>query len=65
MPIWLQRTSWEPSQRRIARAPHSIWNEARKQYDEEKLSGPILAIASVNVWNRLNAAARQVAGSFG
>jgi AhpD family alkylhydroperoxidase len=45
--------------------PDHIWDEARKHYDEEKLSGLILAIASINVWNRLNAATRQVAGSFG
>ncbi|MDB5486742.1 MAG: 4-carboxymuconolactone decarboxylase domain/alkylhydroperoxidase AhpD family core domain protein [Reyranella sp.] len=45
--------------------PDPIWDEARKHYDDEKLSGLILAIASINVWNRLNAATRQVAGSFG
>ena len=45
--------------------PDSIWEEARRHYDEEKLSGLILAIASINVWNRLNATTRQVAGSFG
>jgi len=30
--------------------------------DESALAAPILAIATVNVWNRINATARQVAG---
>lgn len=42
-----------------------IWEEARRHYDETAISGLLLAIATINVWNRLNAATRQVAGSFG
>ena len=32
--------------------------------DEEGLGGLVLSIASINVWNRLNAATRQVAGAY-
>ncbi len=45
--------------------PDHVWEEARRHYDETAISGLLLAIASINVWNRLNAATRQVAGSFG
>ena len=38
------------------------WTEARKHYDEPAMAALILDIAQINVWNRLNAAVRQVAG---
>ncbi len=44
--------------------PDSVWNEAAKHWDEPALAGLVLAIASINVWNRLNAATRQVAGEW-
>ena len=44
--------------------PDEIWDEAVRHYDEKSLAGLILAIANINVWNRLNAATRQVAGSY-
>lgn len=42
--------------------PDEIWDEAAKHYDEKALAALVLAIASINVWNRLNVATRQVAG---
>jgi AhpD family alkylhydroperoxidase len=44
--------------------PDAVWNEAADIYDEKELGGLLLAIASVNVWNRLNVATRQVAGEW-
>jgi AhpD family alkylhydroperoxidase len=41
-----------------------VFNEAKRHYDEKALASLLIAIASVNVWNRLNASTRQVAGSF-
>jgi AhpD family alkylhydroperoxidase len=41
-----------------------IWNDAAKHYDEQSLSYLLLAIASINVWNRLNVATRQPAGMW-
>ena len=43
--------------------PDEIWDDAAKHFDEEALSGLLLAIAQINVWNRLNAATRQMAGA--
>ena len=43
--------------------PDEIWNEAARHYDEAALGSLLIAVAAVNVWNRLNAATRQVAGS--
>ena len=42
--------------------PDEIWDEATRHYDETELAALVLAIASINVWNRLNVATRQVAG---
>lgn len=44
--------------------PDAIWKEAAKHYDETALSGLLLAIANINVWNRLNVATKQVAGAW-
>src|SRR5690349_5199664 len=43
--------------------PDAIWNEAAKHYDERQLAALLVAIATVNVWNRLNVATQQIAGS--
>ena len=42
--------------------PDEIWNEAAKHYDEPMLAMLLIAIANINVWNRLNVATRQPAG---
>jgi AhpD family alkylhydroperoxidase len=42
--------------------PDSIWEDAAAHYDEIQLAGLLLAIAGINVWNRLNASTRQIAG---
>jgi AhpD family alkylhydroperoxidase len=42
--------------------PDEIWNEAARHYDEPTLAVLLIAIANINVWNRLNVATRQPAG---
>jgi AhpD family alkylhydroperoxidase len=42
--------------------PDDVWDEAARHYDEEALAALVLAIAQINVWNRLNVTTRQVAG---
>jgi AhpD family alkylhydroperoxidase len=42
--------------------PDAVWNEVDKHFDETELASLILAIANINVWNRLNVAVRQPAG---
>jgi len=42
--------------------PDEIWDEAAQQYDEQALATLVIAIANINVWNRLNVTTRQVAG---
>jgi AhpD family alkylhydroperoxidase len=44
--------------------PDDIWNEADKQFDEAELATLVLAIANINVWNRLNVAVRQPVGAW-
>lgn len=41
--------------------PDAIWNEAARHYDEPALGALLVAIATINVFNRLNVATRQVA----
>jgi alkylhydroperoxidase family enzyme len=43
--------------------PDAVWGEACRHYDEQELATLVLAVANVNLWNRLNAATRQVAGA--
>jgi AhpD family alkylhydroperoxidase len=44
--------------------PDEIYDEAAHHFDETALATLILAIANINVWNRLNAATKQVAGEM-
>jgi AhpD family alkylhydroperoxidase len=44
--------------------PDDIWSDADKQFDEAELATLILAIANINVWNRLNVAVRQPVGAW-
>jgi AhpD family alkylhydroperoxidase len=44
--------------------PDDIWEEAARHYDEKALAALVLAIATINVWNRLNVSTRQVAGEW-
>ncbi len=44
--------------------PDDVWNEAARHYDERALAALIIAIAAVNVWNRVNVSTRQVAGEW-
>ncbi|MBB4663110.1 carboxymuconolactone decarboxylase family protein [Conexibacter arvalis] len=44
--------------------PDALWEEALRHYDETALAALTIAIANVNVWNRLNVATRQVAGAW-
>src|SRR5437879_13167964 len=44
--------------------PDQIWQEVAGHYDEPALAALILAIALINVWNRLNVSTQQVAGEW-
>lgn len=54
----LTRLSDEPDP-----VPDELWAAATRCYDERPLSALLVSIAHINVWNRLNAAVRQVAGA--
>jgi AhpD family alkylhydroperoxidase len=43
--------------------PDAVWDDAADHYDEKELSSLLVSIAAINVFNRLNAAIRQPAGS--
>jgi AhpD family alkylhydroperoxidase len=42
--------------------PDPVWNEAARHYDEAQLAWLVIEIATINLYNRVNVATRQVAG---
>jgi AhpD family alkylhydroperoxidase len=44
--------------------PDDVWDEAARHYDEQQLAGLVIAIASINTWNRINATTRQITGEW-
>jgi AhpD family alkylhydroperoxidase len=42
--------------------PDALWSEVSEHFDEQQRAALVLDIAQINVWNRVNAATRQVAG---
>ena len=44
--------------------PDYVWDDAARHYDEAQLAALVLAIASINAWNRLNVATRQISGDW-
>jgi AhpD family alkylhydroperoxidase len=40
--------------------PDDVWEEAARHYDEQQLAGLVLAIGSINAWNRINITTRQI-----
>ena len=43
--------------------PDDVWDEAARHFDEVALASLLVTIGVINVFNRLNVATRQVAGS--
>jgi AhpD family alkylhydroperoxidase len=44
--------------------PDEIWNQATQHFDEATLGALVMSIGLINLWNRLNAATRQVGGEW-
>lgn len=44
--------------------PDEVWDEAARHYDGDQLGAFVLSIATINAWNRLNAATRQITGEW-
>jgi AhpD family alkylhydroperoxidase len=44
--------------------PDALWEEAARHFDEAALAALLLAIAKINVWNRLNVPTRQPADAW-
>lgn len=44
--------------------PDEIWDEAARHYSEPQLAALVVAIATINAFNRLNAATRQISGTW-
>ena len=45
--------------------PDEIWDAAAAHFDEKQLAGIVLMVGVTNLYNRLNATTRQVAGAWG
>jgi AhpD family alkylhydroperoxidase len=44
--------------------PNDVWDEAARHYSEAQLAALVVAIATINAFNRLNAATRQITGEW-
>ena len=44
--------------------PDEVWDEAARHYSEPQLAALVVAIATINAYNRLNATTRQPTGEF-
>ena len=43
--------------------PDPVWDEAARHFDDKQLAGLVLWISTTNLFNRINAATKQVAGA--
>lgn len=43
--------------------PDEVWDEAADHYSESALAALLMTISIINLWNRLNATTRQIAGA--
>lgn len=46
-----------------AAVPNDVWDEAADHFDEKELAGIILAIATINFFNRINVTIQEPAGT--
>ncbi len=44
--------------------PDAVWDETVRHYTEPQMATILMSIATVNLWNRLNIATKQVAGTW-
>jgi AhpD family alkylhydroperoxidase len=44
--------------------PDEVWEEAARHYSEPQLAALLVSIATINAWNRLMAATRQLSGEW-
>ncbi len=44
--------------------PDDVWKEAARHYNETELSALVLSIGLINMFNRVNAATRQIGGEW-
>jgi AhpD family alkylhydroperoxidase len=44
--------------------PDDVWKEAARHFDATQMSALVMAIGVINLWNRLNAATRQIGGEW-
>jgi AhpD family alkylhydroperoxidase len=43
--------------------PDELWDKVRRHYDDAAIAALLIEIGLINVWNRVNVAVRQVAGT--
>jgi AhpD family alkylhydroperoxidase len=58
--------AWTESVTLVAQThvPDDVYEEAKKHFSDQELVNLTLAIAQINVWNRLNVSFRNVPGSY-
>lgn len=44
--------------------PDDVWDEAARHYDEAQLAALVIAVATINAFNRINTTTRQITGDW-
>jgi AhpD family alkylhydroperoxidase len=44
--------------------PDDVWDEAARHYDKAQLAALVIAVATINAFNRINATTRQITGDW-
>ena len=44
--------------------PDEVWDQAARHYTEPQLAALVVAIATINAFNRINATTRQITGDY-
>jgi AhpD family alkylhydroperoxidase len=44
--------------------PDDVWDEAARHYNQQQLAALVIAIATINAWNRLQAVTKQIGGEW-
>ncbi len=58
--------AWTEAVTRVAEThvPDEVYEKAKKQFSEKELADLTLAVAAINMWNRLNIAGRTAPGAY-
>jgi len=61
---WREAPYFSDAQRAALALTEAVWDQAARHYTEPQLAALVVAIATINAFNRINAATRQITGNY-